>query len=112
MSLRDERLTAGLWVLMGVAVLSAINNSWVAAPIALVLFLVLYFVLTRVGFLAFLLGRFVAVTLLTCPITFDRSSWFAGTGYAGLLVLAALTCYGFWTSFGGRPVFKIAGVED
>ena len=54
----------------------------------------------------------MTVILLMCPITLDGSSWYAGVGYAGLLVLAGLAFYGFWTSFGGRPVFQMVSVED
>jgi hypothetical protein len=40
------------------------------------------------------------------------SSWYAGISLAGILLMAAITFYGFYTSLGGRPVFGGAVLEE
>jgi hypothetical protein len=40
------------------------------------------------------------------------SSWYAGISLAGILLMAAMVVYGFYTSLGGRPVFGGAVFED
>ena len=37
---------------------------------------------------------------------------YTSTGYATLLVVAALTVYGFWTSLGSRPILTLDGADD
>jgi hypothetical protein len=43
--------------------------------------------------------------LVDFPVTLRSPEWYAGTGFAGLLLLAGMTAYAFHTSLGGRPVF-------
>jgi hypothetical protein len=40
------------------------------------------------------------------------SSWYAGIGLAGILLMAAMAFYGFYTSLGGRPVFGGTAFEE
>jgi hypothetical protein len=48
--------------------------------------------------------------LLVLPITFQPSAWYAPGGYAVLLVIAAITLYGFRTSLGSRRMLEL-GVD-
>jgi hypothetical protein len=43
--------------------------------------------------------------LTTFPLTSQASAWYAGISLTGILLMAALALYGFYTSLGGRPVF-------
>jgi hypothetical protein len=40
------------------------------------------------------------------------SIWYAGLSLAGILLIAAMAFYGFYTSLGGRPVFGSPVLEE
>jgi hypothetical protein len=46
------------------------------------------------------------------PLTFQGSAWYTGISLAGILLIAAITLYAFYTSLGGRPVFGSAVLEE
>jgi hypothetical protein len=70
------------------------------------------FLLIRLGLL-YLMVAFVFVGLLSdCPLTTQGSAWYAGISLAGILLMAAIAFYGFYTSLGGRPVFGGAAFEE
>jgi len=46
------------------------------------------------------------------PLTTQGSVWYAGISLAGILIMAAITLYAFYTSLGGRPVFGGAVLEE
>ena len=46
--------------------------------------------------------------LLEMPLTHDLSAWYAGSTWVTLLVIAALTAWGFYVALAGRPVFNDA----
>jgi predicted Ser/Thr protein kinase len=70
------------------------------------------FLLIRFGLVA-LVANFVIWYLLThFPLTTQGSAWYAGISLAGILVMAAITLYDFYTSLGGRPVFGSAVLEE
>jgi len=50
--------------------------------------------------------------LETFPLTFQGSAWYAGISLAGILLIAAVTFYAFYTSLGGRPAFGGAVLEE
>ena len=62
------------------------------------------FLLIRFGLLA-LVATWVFAFLTTFPLTSQASAWYAGISLTGILLMAALALYGFYTSLGGRPVF-------
>jgi len=71
------------------------------------------FLLIRLGFLALMAqGVFGFCLLNGFPLTNQGSAWYAGIGMAGILLMAAMALYGFYTSLGGRPVFRGAVFED
>jgi serine/threonine-protein kinase len=70
-------------------------------------------VLIRLGFLAALVLGFFQVCLLEgFPLTTQGSAWYAGISLAGILLMAAMAFYGFYTSLGGRPIFGSAVLEE
>ena len=70
------------------------------------------FLLMRFGLLA-MLANYVIHSLLTdFPLTTQASAWYAGISLAGILLIATIAFYGFYTSFGGRPIVGAAAFED
>ena len=111
--LRKEWVASLAWVLFLSVLLSAGSDS---VPVALVQSLIVFgvtvFLLTRLGLL-YLVVTFVFVgLLLNCPLTTQGSAWYAGISLAGVLVIAALAIYGFYTSLGGQKVFEGKLLED
>ena len=49
---------------------------------------------------------FVADLLRHFPLTFDLSAWTSSSAVPAVLMIAALTAYGFKVSLAGRPAFK------
>ena len=50
--------------------------------------------------------------LLNFPLTTQGSAWYAGMSVAGIVLMAAVVLYAFYTSLGGRPVFGGAVLEE
>jgi len=46
------------------------------------------------------------------PLTTYGSAWYAGISLAGILLMAAMVFYAFYTSLGGRPVFGSAVLDE
>jgi hypothetical protein len=46
------------------------------------------------------------------PLTTQGSAWYASISLTGILLMAAMALYGFYTSLGGRPVFGGAVLEE
>jgi hypothetical protein len=90
----------------------------IAGPLAVALAmgviqnLLLFLVLKRLGFVAFMAALLVMSVFASFPMTFQASAWYAGYGYAALAIVAAIAIYGFRTSLGGRPLLVGAGVDD
>jgi hypothetical protein len=70
------------------------------------------FVMIRFGLLALVANWMVYNTLENYPLTTQWSAWYAGISLAGILLMAALAFYGFYTSLGGRPAFGGAVLEE
>jgi hypothetical protein len=49
---------------------------------------------------------------LNLPLTTQGSSWYAGISLTAILLMAAMTFYGFYTSLAGRPAFGATVLED
>ncbi len=111
--LRKEWAAAVAWVLFG-TVFSAANS--LSVPIALVFFLILsslfVFLMIRFGLLTLVANFVFWYVLSNFPLTTQMSAWYAGIGLAGILLLAAIAFYAFYTSLGGRPVFGGAVLEE
>ncbi len=113
MLLRKQWAAAAVLIL----ILTASEALRTEAPLLFALFLaiayaVLVFLLMRFGLLAAIAAFFFNRLLNGFPITTDASAWYAGIGLTAVLVMAAVTLYGFYTSLAGRPVFGKAALED
>jgi hypothetical protein len=71
-----------------------------------------WFILIRFGLVSMLVGFTVQSLLGVMPLTFDLSAWYAGSTWITVLVIAALTAWGFYVSLAGRPVFKDGLLSD
>jgi hypothetical protein len=108
MLLRRQWAAAAVFV----AIMAASSSGRVFVPFALVAGLLWMFILTRLGLVAAIVNFFCVTLLTDLPITTEASAWYAGIGYAALLVFAAVALYGFFTSLGGRPAFGSLKLED
>jgi hypothetical protein len=82
------------------------QSAWVLLARGLILNSLTVFVLIRLGFLALVASVIFHLCLLeNFPLTTQGSTWYAGLGLAGILLMGAMAFYGFYTSLGGRPVF-------
>jgi hypothetical protein len=118
--LRKELAAAVAFVLFFTVFLNAVNlaayqspsAAWVLLIRGLILNSLSVFVLIRLGFLAGVAGAVVQFCLLDLPLTTQWSAWYAGISLAGILLLATMAFYGFYTFLGGRPVFGGAVFEE
>jgi hypothetical protein len=92
--------------------LAAPNRDAVSSVVTLVFFFLSAYMLMRFGLLAAVAGRIILSVFTTFPLTTQGSDWYAGISLAGILLMAALAFYGFYTSLGGRPVFGGAVLEE
>ncbi len=111
--LRKEWAAAAAFVLLFTVLLADLDQF---APVALVTGLIywglLVFLLIRFGLLAFVAQGIFVGLLGSFPLTTQGSAWYAGISLAGILLMAAMALYGFYTSLGGRPVFGGAVLEE
>ena len=111
--LRKEWAAAAAFVLL-FTLLSAARSQF--APVVLVTSLIywglLVFLLIRFGLLAFAAQGLFKRYLQFFPLTTQSSAWYAGISLTGILLMAAMAFYGFYTSLGGRPVFGGAVLEE
>ncbi len=68
-------------------------------------------ILKKVGLLALVVGLVVQNVLVVFPMTSHLSRWYANAGLTGILVIAALLAYGFFTALAGRPIFTGAVLD-
>ena len=72
----------------------------------LLLLCVVFFVLFRVGLLAFASMFTLSSLIDELPLTVHPSGWYLGTVLFSLACIAAPALWGFWTSQAGRPLFR------
>lgn len=105
-----------------------LRNRWIAAAVFVVIFagpkilgssnrltdslvwILIYGIaavgVVRFGLMVLATGSLMANTLLNLPYTTAVSNWYAVNGYVILLVFVALALWGFYTSLGGRKLFR------
>jgi hypothetical protein len=111
--LRKEWAAAVAWVVLPTALTAAGNRFDPVASVGILIFLSLaVFVMIRFGLLALVANLVVYNIVQNFPLTTQGSAWYAGISLAGILLIAAMAFYGFYTSLGGRPVFGGAVLED
>jgi len=60
-----------------------------------------------------LIANFMVFNIMqSFPLTTQGSAWYSGISLTGILLMAAMVFYGFYTSLGGRPVFGGAVLEE
>jgi len=109
--LRKEWAAAVAWVLL-FTLIGPLGYDPVGFVGALIFFSLAVFVLIRFGLLALVTNFMVVNILHNFPLTTQGSAWYAGISLTGILLMAAMTFYGFYTSLGGRPVFGGAVLEE
>ena len=112
--LRKEWAAAVVWVLLFTIFEAAGTRS--TPPVVLVTWLIgnslAVFLLIRFGLLALVASQFFNNLLSNFPLTTQMSSWYAGLSLAGILLIAAMVFYAFYTSLGGRPIFGGPVLEE
>ena len=113
--LRSEWAAAVVCVLF-FTIFTAAGTHSLYSPAVLVTWLITnslsVFLLIRFGLLAFVATGFFNTLLSNFPLTTQGSAWYAGISLAGILLMAAIALYAFYTSLGGRPVFGGAVLEE
>jgi serine/threonine-protein kinase len=99
-----------------VVMLATGTNNGGEFPVVTYLYLALIWisivlVLKKVGLLALVAGLVVQNVLMNFPLTSHFSRWYANAGLAGIIVVAALAVYGFFTGLAGRPLFTGAALD-
>jgi hypothetical protein len=111
--LRNEWAAGVAWVLVVTALTAASSRFDPVAIVGILIFSSLsVFVMLRFGLLALVANVVVFNILQNFPLTTQWSAWYSGIGLAGILLIAALALYGFYTSLGGRPAFGGAVLEE
>jgi serine/threonine-protein kinase len=70
------------------------------------------FVLLRFGLVCAIVTVFVYQILVSSPITFQTSAWYSSAGFASLILVAAITAYGFRTALGDRRILEDLAPEE
>lgn len=113
--LRKEWAAAVTFVLLFTLLIATANRS-LDSPVYLATELILnsltVFLLIRFGLLAVVAAEVFNDLLGSFPFTTQVSSWYAGISLAGIVLLAAIALYAFYTSLGGRPAFGSAVLEE
>jgi serine/threonine-protein kinase len=96
-------------------IFTAMFAKWNPVSVATVLIVngvTVVFLLPRLGLLC-VVASFVSYAILdNFPLTTQGSAWYAGLSVAGILLMAAMAFYGFYTSLGGRPIFGGALLKE
>jgi serine/threonine-protein kinase len=114
-SLRKEWAASLAWVLFVTVCLAGVHGSesfLLDLVQILILNIVTVFLLRRLGLLCFVVSLAFNGILSNVPLTTQGSAWYAGISLAGILLMAAIAFYGFYTSLGGRPVFGGVAFEE
>jgi hypothetical protein len=112
-ALRKEWAAAVAWVLL-FTVFSTGPSQFSSVDFvgALLFFIPAVFCLIRFGLLTLVTNFVLYGVLRTFPLTTQGSVWYAGMSLSGILFLAAIALYAFYTSLGGRPAFGGAVLEE
>ncbi len=111
--LRKEWAASLAWVLF-IAVFFAAGSQYFLLALAqtLIFGVVTVFLLRRLGLLWLVVASSFGGLLSNFPLTTQGSAWYAGISLTGILLMAAMAFYGFYTSLGGRPVFGGGVLEE
>ena len=111
-ALLRRQWAATTFVVLIMAGLQAGSSDPVAGVAGVIFVALAVFALTRFGLLTMLSNWVIFNLLMMFPLTLQVSAWYADISLAGILLMAAMALYGFYTSLGGRPVFGGAVLEE
>jgi hypothetical protein len=101
---RDSAAGVAFVLLFSAAQAAEIENPAIVFVTLLILNSLGVFLIFRFGLLAAAaVLAFQACLLENFPFTTQLSSWYAGISLAGILLMAAIACYCFYTSLGAGP---------
>jgi serine/threonine-protein kinase len=110
---RSQPVATAVFVIAAAAITSAgASEFWIAFLTGLAQTGVFALTLVRFGLLAAVIQFYVWGLFVWFPLTGDLAAWYAGAGVTALVVLAALTLFGFSAALGGRPALGRAGVVE
>jgi serine/threonine-protein kinase len=109
--LRKDWIAALVLVLVG-----ASTDTGGEYPVATFIFVAfiwvsIVLVLKKFGLLALVVGFVVQNVLVVFPTTAHLSRWYASAGLAGIVVIALVAAYGFYTALAGQPIFTGAALD-
>jgi serine/threonine-protein kinase len=105
--LRKEWIAILVFIALITLVTTRTTTPAIDYPAQLLSIAILGFVLLHMGLLASIIVATVE-QLASLGGSLDFSAWWAGMAAVPFLVILAIAVYGFRTSLGGRPLFKIA----
>jgi len=111
--LRKDWLAGAVWGLLVTAALCAsAETPAVFVPVAAIAVAALLWAITRFGLVSAVVGMSVHYYFWNYPMTFAPTQWYSGIGYMALVVVAAITLYGFQTSLGGRRLGLVSSDDE
>ena len=75
-------------------------------PTSIAIFGIAAFAVVRFGLVALAAGLFTVDLIIGAPMTASLASWYAGATAFVLLSVLGLAAWGFYTSLGGRPLWR------
>jgi hypothetical protein len=88
------------------------SSSIITFTIVALAFGVFFYVFLRFGLLVIIVDVLFYLILTSFPITMQLTAANTWISLTGLVLLLAMTLYGFHTSLGGQPLFGRASLED
>ncbi len=105
--LRKPRLVATAFVLLFAAIASLGNATpLIDFPLAALVGAAIYFVLTRFGLVAFVVGEYVNFLFTLSPMTADFNASYFGASVFAILFTLAIAAYGLHTALAGRSIIR------
>ena len=109
---RNRALAIGLAFLVSLVLGAPGENYWVTIPLRIIAQLILIFLLLRFGVLTLGIASFVSNVLISYPLTWEVSRWYAGRSVQAFAVVIALAVYGFYRALGNQPVMARLLAEE
>jgi hypothetical protein len=103
---RKDWIAAIVIVILGAGTNTGGDYPLVTFIASAVIWLSILLILKRFGLLVLIVGLVVQNVLQVFPVTYRLSQWYAAPGLAGVLAIAALAIYGFYTALAGKPIFS------
>jgi serine/threonine-protein kinase len=111
--LRKQWLAAAImWLLQTVILGLFFTNSWLELPGIMIIAASSVLTVARFGLLAMVTWNLFFFLSFAHPLSTDFSIWYAGSAIFSLLIIGALSIYGFYTSLAGQSMFQGKLLED